>query len=196
MKRHVAGLATAVNALAKKLTGKKAILLSMAFLAVAALFRNLIKDLLSAALLFLAGAFSTYYKRKLEGFGAVGFELVTSTTLLAGLAFGPLAGALFGFATSLTSVIISRDVGPPTVFFFIASASVGAAALPLSSFFGVVALGMVALAFSTVLVQSFTFFVQTDAELKAAAAVGIITNFAVNYIFLSFMAKPILALIA
>ncbi len=196
MKRPVAGLATAVAALAKKLTRKQTILLSIAFLAVAALFRNLLKDMLSAALLFLAGAFSTYYKRKLEGLGAIGFELVTSTTLIAGIAFGPVTGALFGFATSLMSVIISRDVGPTTAFFLIASASVGAAAFPLSSFFGVVALGMIALAFSTLLVQAFTFFVQKDMELKAAAAVGIMTNFAVNYLFLSFLAKPILALIA
>lgn len=196
MKQPVAGLATAVDALAKKLTRKQAILLSIAFLAVAVLFRSLLKDLLSTALLFLAGAFSTYYKRKLEGLGAVGFELVTSTTVLAGLAFGPLAGALFGFATSLMSVIMSRDVGPTTAFFIAASVIVGAAAAPLSPAIGIVTLGMIALAFSTVLVQAFTFFVQTEAELKAAAAVGIITNFAINYIFLSYLAKPILALIA
>ena len=194
MKMPLASLAAAVAALAKKLTRKQAILLSAAFLSVAALFHSVLKDLMAAALLFLAGAFSTYYKRKLEGFGAIGFELVTSTTLLAGLAFGPLAGALFGFATSLMSVIISRDVGPPTALFIIASAVVGAAALPLSSAFGIVVLGMIALAFSTALVQAFTFFVQTDAELKAAAAVGIVTNFAVNYIFLSFLAKHILAI--
>lgn len=196
MSRYVAGLAAAVSALARKLTRKQAILLSIAFLAVAMLLRSLLKDLLSAALLFLAGAFSTYYKRKLEGFGAIGFELITSTALVAGIAFGPVAGALFGFATSLASVIISRDVGPPTAFFLIASTAVGAFALPLSSFFGIVALGMIALAFSTLLVQAFTFFVQTDAELKAAAAVGILTNFAVNYIFLSFLAQPILTVIA
>ncbi len=196
MSRYVARLAAAVSALAKKLSRKQAILLSIAFLAVAVLLRSLLKDLLSAALLFLAGAFSTYYKRKLEGFGAIGFELVTSTTLVAGISFGPFAGALFGFATSLASVIISRDVGPPTALFIIISTVVGVFALPLSSSLGVVALGMVALAVSTLVVQAFTFFIQTDAELKAAAALGIVTNFAVNYVFLSFLAKPILAVIA
>ncbi len=178
-----------------KLTKKQGMVLSLILLAALIIFRKPVKILLSVAALFALGAFSTYYKRKLEGFGAVGFEFVTFTTVIAGIAFGPVVGALFGFATALVSVAISRDVGPTTVMFLIATAVIGAAAQPLSVHLGIVALGMASLAFSAIAVHSFTVFVQRDAEITTVVLAGIIVNFAVNYLLFAYAARPLLALI-
>src|SRR3989338_6888473 len=103
----------ATGILTKNLTKKQAAITSVIALMLVVLFHNFFKALIFVMLLFLLGAFSTFYKKKLEGFGAIGFELVTFTTIITGVAFGSLVGAMFGFATSLMSVIISRDVGPP-----------------------------------------------------------------------------------
>ena len=196
MRQVTKGIKDAVNTLTRKLTKKQIAVLAVIALALAVIFQSFIRALLSIAILFAIGAFSTYYKRKLEQLGAVGFELVTFTTTLTGVTFGPLIGALFGFATSFISVIISRDIGPTTVFFLVASTVIGAAAMPLSSTFGIVTLGLIAVAFSTMMVHSFTFFVQAETELKIVAAAGILTNFIVNYLFLSYAAGPLLALVS
>ncbi len=186
----------AANALTRRFTKKQIAGLAVIVLALAVIFQSFIRALLSIAILFAIGAFSTYYKRKLEDMSAMGFDLVTSTSVIAGIALGPLPGAVFGFAAALVSVTLSRDFGVTTALFLLATVGAGAAAQPLSSFLGLVATGMVLLFFSTIIVQSFTFFVQRENVYKATAAIGILVNFAVNYFFLSYAAGPLLALIA
>lgn len=158
-------------------------------------FSDAARSLVGALVLFLFGSFSTYYKRKLEDLGAVGFELVTFSAVVAGVAFGPVAGAVFGLASSLASVTISRDVGPTTLMFLGATTIIGAIAQPLSSFLGIVPLGMLCLAISTVMVQSFTFIFEDENMLKAAAGIGIVVNFIVNYFFFDYAAGPVISLI-
>ncbi|MBI2143406.1 hypothetical protein HYU20_03640, partial [Candidatus Woesearchaeota archaeon] len=114
--------ANVTGILARNLTKKQAAIIAVIALALVALFHNFFKALLAVMLLFLLGAFSTFYKKKLEGFGAIGFELVTFTTIITGIAFGPLIGALFGFATALSSVLISKDVGVTTPLFLLVTA--------------------------------------------------------------------------
>ncbi|MBI2145610.1 hypothetical protein HYU18_04800 [Candidatus Woesearchaeota archaeon] len=180
----------------KNFTRKQALIALAAALASVVLFHNFLKALASIAALFLIGAFSTAYKRKLEGFGAIGFELVTFTTVLAGIAFGPFSGALFGFATALSSVVISKDVGITTPSFLFATAATGGMALPLSARLEIVPLGLLLVLFSTLTIVAFTFLFYGDAEIRAAGMFGILTNLAVNYVFLAYLAKPILALIS
>ena len=186
------------EAITRKLTKNNKLLLAVAgiILILLIIFKNVLIALLAVPFLFCLGVFSVYYKRKLEGFSAVGFELVTFASVITGAAYGPIVGAIFGLASSVASVIVSRDIGPTTVVYFMASALVGALAQPIYASFGILAAGMMLLAVSTVLVQAFTFFVQSDTELKILVAIGIITNFAVNYIFFAFLGKPIMALIA
>ncbi len=188
--------ANVTGILARNLTKKQAAIIAVIALALVALFHNFFKALLAVMLLFLLGAFSTFYKKKLEGFGAIGFELVTFTTIITGIAFGPLIGALFGFATALSSVLISKDVGVTTPLFLLVTAIAGGLAHPLSARFGIVLLGVMLVLFSTLTILAFTFLFYRDAEIRAAGMLGILTNLAVNYIFLSYLAKPILALIA
>ncbi|MBI2176453.1 hypothetical protein HYU40_03875 [Candidatus Woesearchaeota archaeon] len=188
--------ANAIGILAKNLTKKQVAIISVIALAFVALFHDFFKALTGVTLLFLLGAFSTFYKKKLEGFGAIGFELVTFTTTIAGVAFGPLAGAMFGFATALSSVLISKDVGVTTPVFLLATAIAGGLAHPLSALFSIVQLGIMLVLFSTATILVFTFLFYRDAEIRAAGMLGILTNLAVNYIFFSYLAKPILAIIA
>jgi hypothetical protein len=157
------------------------------------IFPSYIKGFLTLIVLAAFGSFSTYYKRKLENFGAIGFEFVTFTTVLVGVAFGPLVGALFGFAVSLTSVVLSRDIGVTTPIFLIATAAIGTAAQTLSNHIGIIPLGMLALFFSAIAVNFFTFFVQPDMEMKIVTGTGVVVNFIANYIILTNLAKPILA---
>jgi len=183
---------------AGKLTKKQVMTVSataIVILAVLIIFRRPVKALLSLATLFMFGAFSTYYKRKLESFGAIGFEFVTFSTVLAGVAFGPVMGGIFGFAVSVASVAISKDMGPTTFLFFIATSIIGAVVQPLSAHLGIVLLGLASLAFSAIMVQSFTLFMQKDAEISAVVLVGIAVNFAVNYLLLLYLATPILHII-
>ncbi|MBI2143896.1 hypothetical protein HYU17_01965 [Candidatus Woesearchaeota archaeon] len=184
----------ASEAFATKLAKRHVVATAIMALAAVVLLFSVLKALLGIALLFVLGAFSTYYKRKLEAFGAVGFELVTFTAVMAGIAFGPLIGALFGLAVSAVSVAISRDIGPTTLFFILATAAIGAIAKGLSSAVPTVALGMASLAFSTFATHAFTFLVQRDTEIKIVAATGIVVNFFVNYILFAFAAEPILRL--
>ena len=186
----------AANALTRKFTKKQIAFFTVIVLALAIIFQGFIRALLSVAVLFAIGTFSTYYKRKLEDMSAMGFELVTSASVIAGVAFGPLFGAVFGFAAALVSVMLSRDVGVTTVLFLLATLGAGAAAQPLSSFLGIVTTGMVLLAFSMLLVQSYTFFLQRENLYKATAVIGILVNFTVNYLFLSYAAGPLLALVS
>lgn len=188
--------AHATGILTKNLTKKQIAIISAIALAFVALFHDFFKALISVMPLFLLGAFSTFYKKKLEGFGAIGFELVTFTTIMAGIAFGSLTGAMFGFATALSSVVISKDVGVTTPIFLLATAVAGGLAHPLSARFGIVPLGIMLVLFSTLTILVFAFLFYRDAEIRAAGMLGTLTNFAVNYVFLSFLAKPILALIA
>lgn len=183
-------------ALTKNLTKKQAAVISVVALTLVVLFHNFFKALVLVMLLFLLGAFSTFYKKKLEGFGAIGFELVTFTTTITGIAFGSLVGAMFGLATALSSVVISKDVGITTPFFLLATAIAGGLAHPLSARFSIVPLGLMLVLFSTLTILVFTIFFYRDAEIRAAAIFGIMTNLAVNYIFLAYLAKPLLALMA
>lgn len=195
--RQLAGrVKAAANALARRFTKKQLAVLAVAVLALVVVFQGFIRALLSIAILFAIGAFSTYYKRKLEDMSAMGFDLVLSTSVIAGIALGPLFGAVFGFAAALVSVTLSRDIGVTTVLFLLATAGAGAAAQPLSSFLGLVTTGMVLLVISTIIVQSFTFFVQRENVYKFTAAIGVFVNFAVNYLFLSYAAGPLLALVS
>jgi hypothetical protein len=56
-------------------------------------------------------------------------------------------------------------------------------------------LGMLAIVFSAITVQFFTFFIQSEIELKIMAATGIMVNLVFNYLLLLYLAKPILAVI-
>ncbi|MBI2176600.1 hypothetical protein HYU40_04640 [Candidatus Woesearchaeota archaeon] len=185
----------AANSLTRRFTKKQIAFLAVVALALVVIFQGFIRALLLIAILFVIGVFSTYYKRKLEDMSAMGFELVTSTSVIAGIAFGPLFGAVFGFATALVSVTLSRDVGVTTILFLLATVSAGAAAQLLSSFLRLVATGMVLLTFSMLLVQSYTFFLQRENLYKVTAVIGILVNFAVNYLFLSHAAGTLLALV-
>jgi len=186
----------AAAAWSTRLAKKQVLIGALVVLVLLLLFHNFVKSLVSILALFAVGAFSTYYKRKLESFGAIGFEFVTFTAVLAGIAFGPVVGAIFGLITSLFSVVISRDVGATTVLFLAATAVAGAFAQRLSASIGVVWAGMFFLALSALAVQGFTFWLISDREIKILSVVGIFVNFFVNYLLLDYLARPILALIS
>jgi hypothetical protein len=165
-------------------------------LLLAIVFYDLFKSITVIGTLFSIGAFSTFYKRKLEDLAAIGFDLVLATTVIASIAFGPVIGMLFGAATTLVSVIISRDIGPTTIIFFFASIAVGGTASLLKNDFSLLVLGMGMVIISGVVVQAFNFFVQKDIQQRAIAVVGMFTNLFVNYLFFAYLAKYLLAFVA
>ena len=56
---------------------------------------------------------------------SLGFELVFTGTVLCGIAFGPLAGAIVGFMGLLIGEIVSMKIAPQTIVSFVAIVLVG-----------------------------------------------------------------------
>ncbi len=84
-------------------------------------------------MLFFLGSVSMVYKHKFRGL-PIGFELITLTTVIAGRAYGPFVGAVFGFVTAFSALMVASDYDAGAIFFFVACAVVGvlSAALPFT----------------------------------------------------------------
>lgn len=99
----------------------KTLAIAVISLLIAALFMGVFVPIL---ILFILGAVSMVYKRRLRGI-PVGFELVTLTTLIAAKAYGPGVGAGFGAVTALSAQFISGEYDAGILFFMLGAALAG-----------------------------------------------------------------------
>lgn len=148
-------------------------------------FMGFVKDVLVILGLAALGIFSTYYKRLVRVPPAV--ELVTFGTVLVGVAYGPIAGAIFGAIVTLAAEILNSGIDFFIISYIPARAVVGF----LSSFFpdsGMVALGSsMSLAYNALAQPLYAF--QGDAELRMKLLLFVIVNVSFNFIAFSLLGE-------
>lgn len=158
---------------------------ALAGLLIAFSFRGYIKDALVIFLLGLVGIFSTYYKRYVRVPPAV--ELVTFGTVITGVAYGPVAGAVFGVVVTILAEVFNSGIDFFIVGYIPARAAVGFA----SAFFpaaGMIPLGLWMSVLYNVIAQPLYAF-QSDAELRLKLFAFIITNISFNFLAFSFFGE-------
>lgn len=152
-------------------------------LLLAFLLRNYVKDAFVISLLAFAGIFSTYYKRFVRVPPAI--ELVTFGTVMTGVAYGPIAGAMFGIAVTIIAEIFNSGMDFFIVGYIPARAIVGFA----SAFFpaaGIVPLGLSMSILYNAIAQPLYAF-QSDAELRLKLLAFIVTNISFNFLIFSLL---------
>lgn len=147
------------------------------------LFRNYIKDALIITILSLIAVFSTFYKRFMRAPPAI--ELVTFSTVMMGIGYGPVAGAVFGAVATLAAEILNSGVDAFIIGYVPARAIIGA----VSSFFptaNIVTLGVSMSIFYNVIAQPLYAF-QNDAELRMKLFAFVVVNVPFNFLVFSFL---------
>ena len=153
----------------------------MVGLLVILMFRNIIKDAIIITALSLIAVFSTFYKRFMRAPPAV--ELVTFSTVMVGIGYGPAAGAIFGAVATLAAEILNSGVDAFIIGYIPARAIIGA----VSAFFptaNIVTLGLSMSIFYNALAQPLYAF-QGDAELRMKLFAFVIVNVPFNFVAFS-----------
>src|SRR3989344_9527042 len=146
--------------------------------------------------LFLAAAFSTFYKRIVRVPPA--FELVSLTTVAVGMSHGPWAGAIFGATAALAAEIINSGIDPFIVGYVFGRAVMGALAAIIFAAFpqiSVLYLGLGLTVLFNLIAQSL-YLLQGDPEAKLKTAIYVFFNLIINWILFSYLGKPLLALLS
>lgn len=186
-KRQSFGLA---GSFAKSLNARN-ILLLISAVAILAFFGRNLKDILFVSVFAVAASFSTIYKRTIRVPSAV--ELVTLGTVVTGVAYGPLVGALFGIVTTIASEIISSGVDVNTLFYVVSRGLAGgfAQAMVVSLGWGIVTAGMAALVIFHV-VSDFIYVVSGGVEAVPKVLYFIVVNTIFNLIMFTFFGNVML----
>lgn len=180
------------SALASQVRPKTALLAVLAVVVFAVAGKN-IKDVLLVSLLGFAASYSTIYKRTIRVPSAV--EFVTLGTVIAGAAYGPLVGALFGVFTTIASEIISSGVDVNTVFYAVSRGIAGGLSqlLVVNFGLGMVAMGMVALVIFHV-VSDAIYLVSGGIEAVPKILYFVVVNTLFNLLVFSFLGNALLRL--
>ncbi len=175
----------------KAFTIRNSLLLVAAVLILAFFGRNL-KDIIFVSVMAMAASFSTIYKRTIRVPSAV--ELVTLGTVVTGVAYGPMVGALFGVVTTIASEIISSGIDVNTLFYAIARGLAGGLAqLMVVSFgWGIVVAGMAALVIFHV-VSDFIYVVSGGVEAVPKILYFIVVNTIFNLMVFAFFGNLLLS---
>lgn len=147
------------------------------------LFRNYIKDAIVLTVLGLIAVFSTIYKRFMRVPPAV--ELVTFSTVMVGISYGPVTGAIFGAVITLAAEIFNSGVDAFIMGYIPARAIVGA----VSAFFpaaNIVTLGLWMSLLYNLIAQPL-YALQSDAELRVKLLAFVIINISSNFIIFSLL---------
>lgn len=166
----------------------KTIFILAAIIGVIALFGKNLKDVVFVSLLALAASYSTIYKRTIRVPSAV--ELVTIGTVITGVAYGPVAGAVFGVLTTFASEIISSGIDAFTFFYAVARGTTGAVVFYLAGW-NIVTLGMVGVAIFNILCQPI-YQMSGDIEQRLKGIYYLIVNTLFNLLVFTFFGKILL----
>ncbi len=161
--------------LRRALKPKTIFLIAVAILVIAFLGKN-VKDIVLVAILAVIASYSTIYKRTIRVPGAI--ELVTLGTVISGIAYGPVVGALFGVITTLAAGVISTGFNAFTALSAFCRGISGAVSFYLGSTVSVTTLGMISVLIETVIYQP-VYLLSGDVE----AWIGVIYYTTVNTLF-------------
>ena len=157
----------------------------LAGLAIILMFRHYIRDIVIILVLGLVAVLSTMYKRYMRAPPAV--ELITFSTVMIGIAYGPLHGAIFGAVTTLVAEILNSCLDAFIVGYIPARAVVGF----VSAFFptaGIVPLGLAMSILYNAIAQPLYAF-QSDAELRMKLLAFVLINVPFNFLVFSFLGE-------
>ncbi|MBI2133708.1 hypothetical protein HYU11_03435 [Candidatus Woesearchaeota archaeon] len=153
-----------------------------------------VKSLVVVSVLFVIGAFSTFYKRYFRAPPA--FELMTFTTVVVTINYGFLAGLIYGALVQLSSEVLSGAIDAQIIIFVPARALLaawvwfGMHVLGISSLFW---LGMLAIVAYNLMVQPISFFVG-DVQLKAKTIYYTIAYSLFNFFIFSVLSRYVAAI--
>jgi len=168
---------------ASRLRNKKLIFWGLLVIALAIIFRAYIKPLFVMVILAVISVFSTFYKRFMRVPPAV--ELVTFSTVMVGIAYGPVAGGVFGAVITLVAEIANSGIDAFIVGYIPARAVIGV----VSSFFpaaNIVRLGVLMSLLYNLISQPLYAF-QSDIELRMKLFAFLTINVPFNFIVFSLL---------
>ena len=141
-------------------------------------FGHYLKDFVVLVLLATIGILSTSYKRYMRVPPAV--ELVTFSTVMASLAYGPVVGAIFGAVVTVLAEVFNSGIDAFIVGYIPARAIVGftAAFFPTTS---IVTLGLLMSILYNAVAQPL-YALQSDAELKLKLIAFVVVNISSNFV--------------
>ena len=156
------------------------ILLSFAWLVLA--FADLIIPIVTVAIFGMVATFSTSYKKVIRLPPA--FELVTFTTVMVSLAYGPMVGAIYAIVVSLTSEVMATSLD-----FFIVSFIPGRIVMAIAAGFlldlfngNVIAVGAVSSVFYNGMSQPL-YLLLSDVEMRLKSLYFVFINICSNLMF-------------
>lgn len=148
-------------------------------------FGHYLKDIVVLALLAAIGILSTIYKRYMRIPPAV--ELVTFSTVMAGLAYGPVVGAVFGAVVTVLAEVFNSGIDAFIIGYIPARAIVGFT----SAFFpatDIVTLGLMMSILYNAVAQPL-YALQSDAELRFKLIAFVLINVPFNFIAFSVLGE-------
>ncbi len=160
---------------------KKAFFWCLAGLLLLIILRAYIKTFVVIAVLGVISVFSTIYKRFMRVPPAV--ELVTFSTVLVGIAYGPVHGAVFGAVVTLIAEIVNSGIDAFIIGYVPARAIIGF----VSSFFpqaNIVVLGTLMSVLYNALAQPLYAF-QGDVEVRMKLLAYLAINVPFNFVIFS-----------
>jgi len=173
---------------------KIAVLLVLALLAIIVVFSNIIIPATALLILAIIGSFSTSYKRVIRVPPAV--ELVTFTTVMVSLAYGPLAGIIFAAVVTLAAEIMTNALDIFIISFIPSRAIIAVAAGFLFSQFNgnIILTGFAASVLYNLLAQPF-YLVMADAEMRMKSIFFIFLNIGSNFVIFTVLGRFLVSLL-
>lgn len=172
---------------------KKLFILGFFILLLLAVLGINIKSAVMVVLLTVIASVSTIYKKYMKF--TIGFELVTFSTVLTAVAYGPLIGAIVGFVSAVAAEVLPQLIDPSS-FFWILSLPLSAvlAAFLYSLGVPIFWLGMLSVVVQLAVSEPMRIF-SGDQYLVTMGTVNIITTLVWNILFFKILAPAILPIL-
>ena len=170
------------------LRNKKWALLAVAVVFLAIVFGSIILPAFAIIIMGVIASFSTSYKRFIRMPPAV--ELVTFTTVMVSLAYGPLIGAIYAAVVTLTAEIMTNALDIFIISFIPARVVIALIAGYAYSFWdgGMLATGFTLSIIYNLVAQPFYLFL-ADAQMRVKSMFFIFINIGSNFIFFAVFGK-------
>jgi hypothetical protein len=168
---------------------KKHFFIALVFLLLFIFLKGNVKGVLVVSVLGVLASYSTVWKRYLRGFPS-SLELLTFGTVITAIAYGPVAGFVFGFVTNFAAEIISSAVDVFTFLYIFLRGFIGYIAYFLYHDFGlgIVAIGMISAAEFTFMTAPF-YLLPGDAEAKLKVYSSFFISLGMNFIIFTVLGQ-------
>ncbi len=173
---------------------KRVIAVLAALLLLLAFFSRVVIPAVAILLMGVAASFSTSYKRVIRIPPAV--ELVTFTTVMVSLAYGPLVGAVYGAVVTVSAEIMTNALDVFIISFVPSRAIIAVAAGFLFNQFNgnIILTGLVSSVLYNLLAQPFYLFM-ADVEMRVKSVFFILLNIGSNFIIFAILGKIVAGLL-